>query len=91
MNDIRDGIEIILYFYQYYRLVNRKKIRPIRLNESLLVSSIKGWLFNFYFITTDYQNYDHLNKKSFEYKNWIRKDIMTVDIVFRNWIRNGSN
>ena len=54
MNNIRDEIEMIQYSNQYYELVNSKKIRPIRLTESLSVSNMKGWLFNFYSITTDY-------------------------------------
>ena len=91
MNNIRDEIEIIQYSNQYLELINSKKIRSIRLIESLSVLNIKCWLFNYYSITTDYQNYDHLNKRSIEYRNQIRRDALTVCIAFRNWIRNGSN
>jgi len=86
MNDIRDEIEMIYYSNQYLGLVNSKKIRPIRLIELLSVSNIKGWLFNYYSITTDYQSYNCLNKRSIEYQNRIRRDALTTDITFRNWI-----
>ena len=86
MNNIRDKIEMIQYSNQYCELVNRKKIRPIRLIELLSVSNMKGQLFNYYSITTNYQNYDYLNKRSIEYQNRIRRDVLTVDIAFRSWI-----
>jgi len=53
---------MIQYSYQYCELVNNKKIRLIRLTKLSLVSNMKGWLFNFCLITTNYQNYNHLNK-----------------------------
>ena len=62
INNIREEIEMIQYSYQYYELINNKKIRLIRLTESLLVLNMKGWLLNFYLITINYQNYDYLNK-----------------------------
>ena len=62
INNVREEIEMIQYSYQYCELVNNKKIRLIRLTKLLSVSNMKSWLFNFYLITTDYQNYDYLNK-----------------------------
>ena len=45
---------------------------------------MKEWLFNFYSLIGNYDSYNKINKRLFDYRNNMRKAAYTEDIMLRN-------
>ena len=76
----------IIYTVEYSNLVESKTITGINDIQSLSTAKIKGWLFNYYSVSRDYQKYDVVNERSLGYLRRIRESTSCEDIEYQNSI-----
>ena len=84
--ELREEVSKVLFSEEYAQLVSDNKIFPITNIENMQVSKMKGWLFNFYSLTENYEKYNMINDRTLEYKDNIREAALVEDIALRNVI-----
>ena len=77
-SELKDEINEVILLDDYSLLVSENKIAPITNIEKLQVPRMKGWLFSFYSLIDDFNQYDRINYRLLEYQDNIR-DIVSVE------------
>ena len=82
--ELKNEISKAMLSEEYSELVSEKKIMLVEEIDKLQVSQMKGWLFNFYSLTDNFEQYDRINDQTLGYQNNIRDVTSVNDIALRN-------
>ena len=86
LNKLREEVNKIKFTLEYRDLVDSKEIISINDLQSLLAAKIKGWLFNYYSVSGDFQKYDEVNERLRRYLWKVKESNSSEDITYRNLI-----
>ena len=86
LEELQEEVNEIKFTLEYQLLIDSKEITSINNLNSLSAAKIKGWLFNFYSVSGDYQKYNAINRRLINYLYKIRESTSYEDIEYRNSI-----
>ena len=83
LDELREEVREVLLSEECVQLVSDNKISPINDVENMQLSIMKGWLFNFYSLTENYEKYDKINYRTLEHRYNIIDVASVEDIALR--------
>lgn len=86
LDELCEEVNEIKFTSEHRLLVDRKEITSINDLQPLLPARIKGWLFNYYSVSVDYQKNDAINRRSINYLHKIKESTSCDYIAHRNSI-----